>query len=231
MNSLPMMKREYQMELETSESTDHLTPRQLELLRRIACSQHSHCYSPTIAELACESGISRSTVFEHIAELRRKGLLSGYPNRARSLRLTCQAHELLSGLVDHRADACSAPAGIPLRGIVAAGRPMEAIENVECLSFNSCFGSGDDIFALQVRGDSMVNADIHDGDYVVCRRTSAAEDGQLVIAVVDDEDATLKRFYKDKHQARLQPANDCYEPIYSDNCRIEAVVIGLVRRL
>ncbi len=219
------------MELGTSESTVHLTPRQLQLLRRIACSQDSHRYSPTIAELACESGISRSTVFEHIAELRRKGLLSGCPNRARSLRLTWQAQELLSGLVDHRTDAYPAPAGIPLRGIVAAGVPMEAVENVECLSFNSCFGSGDDIFALQVRGHSMVNADIRDGDYVVCRRTSVAEDGQLVIAVVDGEDATLKRFHKDKYQARLQPANDGYEPIYSDNCRIEAVVIGLLRKL
>jgi repressor LexA len=76
----------------------------------------------------------------------------------------------------------------------------------------------------------MVNEDIRDGDYVICRRSNAADDGQLVVAIVDEENATLKRFYREKNQARLQPANDNYQPIYSDNCRIEAVVIGLVRR-
>ena len=76
----------------------------------------------------------------------------------------------------------------------------------------------------------MINEDIHEGDYVICRRSSVADDGQLVVAIVDEENATLKRFYKEKNRARLQPANDDYQPIYSDNCRIEAVVVGLVRR-
>ncbi len=107
---------------------------------------------------------------------------------------------------------------------------LEAVENVECLSLNSCFGTADDIFALEVKGDSMINEDIREGDYVICRRSSVADDGQLVVAIVDEENATLKRFYKEKNRARLQPANDDYQPIYSDNCRIEAVVVGLVRR-
>ena len=76
----------------------------------------------------------------------------------------------------------------------------------------------------------MVDDDIRDGDYVICRRSCLADDGQLVIAIVDDENATLKRFYRQKSCARLQPANDDYDPIYSDDCRIEAVVIGLVRK-
>jgi len=109
--------------------------------------------------------------------------------------------------------------------------PIEAVENAESLSLNSCFGNGHDIFALEVKGDSMIGADIHEGDYVICRRQSTAHNGQLVVAIVDEENATLKRFYKEKTRARLQPANDDYDPIYSDNCRIEAVVIGLVRRL
>jgi repressor LexA len=117
-----------------------------------------------------------------------------------------------------------------LSGRVAAGVPLEAVENVESLSLSSCFGTGDDIFALEVKGESMINEDIHEGDYVICRRRSVADDGQLVIAIVDEENATLKRFYKEKNRARLQPANDDYQPIYSDNCRIEAVVVGLVRR-
>ena len=76
----------------------------------------------------------------------------------------------------------------------------------------------------------MINEDIHEGDYVICRRSSVARDGQLVVAIVDEENATLKRFYKERNRVRLQPANDNYQPIYSDNCRIEAVVVGLVRK-
>ena len=77
----------------------------------------------------------------------------------------------------------------------------------------------------------MVGDDIRDGDYVICRRTSSADDGQLIVALLDNENATLKRFYKEKTHVRLQPANDDYQPIYSDNCQIEAVVVGLVRKL
>jgi len=219
------------MPLRTVNHTIHLTPRQLQLLRMVARFQENRRYSPTLAEMASELNISRSTAFEHIAELRKKGLLSGYPNRARSLKVSSRAQELLNELSERAFHSASVePAGIPLAGRVVAGVPLEAVENVESLSLNSCFGSGDDIFALEVRGDSMVNEDIRQGDYVICRRCNAAENGQLVVAVVDNENATLKRFYKDKNQARLQPANDNYQPIYSDNCRIEAIVIGLVRK-
>ena len=220
------------MQLETAKTTIQLTPRQLQLLKLVACFQENRCYSPTIAELASELGISRSTVFEHIAELRRKGLLSGYPNKARSLSLTTKAQEVLSCLISQRSELYSDEGtGIRLCGRVAAGVPLEAVENIEYLSLNSCFGNGDDIFALEVKGDSMVGENIQEGDYVICRRSSVADNGQLVIAIVDNEDATLKRFYKEKTQARLEPANNSYQPIYSDNCHIEAVVIGLIRKL
>jgi repressor LexA len=220
------------MQLAAATSAVQLTPRQLQLLRILARFHASQCYSPTIAELASELHISRSTVFEHVAELRRKGLLSGYPNRARSLKLTSRAQKLLSCLADQRSGSfCDEATGIRLSGKVAAGLPLEAVENIEYLSLNSCFGDGDDMFALQVKGDSMVGEDIREGDYIICRRSSVANDGQLVIALVDNENATLKRFYNEKGQARLQPANENYQPIYSDNCRIQAVVIGLVRRL
>jgi len=209
-----------------------LTPRQLQLLNMVAGAQENQCYSPTIAELACELNISRSTVFGHIAELRRKGLLAYSPNRARSLKLTSTAQELLSCLTNQHSHSYSDNApGIPLSGRVAAGVPVEAIEDIEYLSLNSCFGSSADIFALEVKGDSMMDDDIRQGDYVICRRACRADDGQLVIAIVDDENATLKRFYKEKNRARLQPANENYQPIYSNNCRVAAVVIGLVRKL
>jgi repressor LexA len=215
-----------------TEPMNRLTPRQLQLLKAIHAFQQNQCYSPTIAELASQLYISRSTVFEHIAELRKKGLLSAYACRARSSKLTSKAHELLNYAADHSPDSCPQPStAVPFLGRVAAGLPIEAVENREHLSLSSHFGTSDDIFALEVKGDSMVGDDIRDGDYVICRRTSSADNGQLVVALLDNENATLKRFYKEKTQVRLQPANDDYQPIYSDNCQIEAVVVGLVRKL
>jgi len=220
------------MQLKTAKRTNGLTPRQLQLLKAIAAFEAGRCYSPTIGELASELGVSRSTAFEHIGELRKKDLLSAWPGRARSLKLTSRAHELLSrAREDGSHHFAGVSPGIPLLGMVAAGLPLEAVESKEQLSLSSCFGSGDDIFAIEVRGDSMLGDAIRDGDYVICRRSCSANNGQLVVAIVDDEEATVKRIYKEDGRVRLQPANDDYEPIYSDNCRIEAVVVGLVRRL
>ena len=220
------------MRANTATTKIQLTPRQLQLLTMVAQFQENRCYSPTLAEMASELHISRSTVYEHIGELRRKGLLSDSPNKARSLKVSSQAQRLLSNLGDE--DYQTEPheaAAIPLAGTVAAGLPIEAVENTESLSLTSCFGSRDDMFALEVRGDSMIGDDIHEGDYVICRRQSTAQDGQLVVAILDEDNATLKRFYKERTRARLQPANDDYDPIYSYNCRIEALVVGLVRKL
>ena len=148
------------------------------------------------------------------------------------MKLTSRAQELLRQIADRNSNlVCEPPTGIPLVGRVAAGLPIEAIEDREYVSLSSHFGGGDEIFALEVTGDSMLGDDIRDGDYVICRRSSLANDGQLVVAIVGNEDATLKRLYKENGRVRLQPANDDYEPIYSDNCRIEAVVVGLVRKL
>lgn len=219
------------MPMRTAKRAIQLTPRQHQLLRMVAQFQENRCYSPTLGEMASELNISRSTVFEHITELRKKDLLCASPNRARSLTLTSQARALLSSFSDLRVfDDPTESAGIPLAGKVAAGVPLEAVENVEHLSLNSCFGSGDNIFALEVSGESMIDEDIHEGDYVICRRSRTAQNGQLVVAIVDNDNATLKRFYKEKTRVRLQPANDNFLPIYSDNCQIEAVVIGLVRK-
>ncbi len=215
-----------------SKPTCRLTPRQLQLLKIIAGSQTSRCYSPTIAELASEVGISRSTAFEHIAELRKKGLLRSYLGRARSLKPTSKAQKLLKAL-DYQSNSLHyhPPTGIPLAGRVAAGEPIEAVEDTEVLSLSSYFAPSDDIFALEVTGDSMAGDDIRSGDFVICRRSTVAENGQLVVAIVDEKEATLKRFYKEKTKVRLQPANNDYDPIYSEACRIEAVVVGLLRKL
>jgi repressor LexA len=213
-----------------------LTPRQMQLLNLIASTRTSRPYSATIQELASQLQISRTTAFEHLAALREKGLLQGSPNKARSLKLTPQ------GLKLHKKTAAAssqvAPdeqptdcAALPLLGRVAAGRPIEAIQHSQQLSLTAQFGTTDDVFALQVTGDSMINDGINDGDYVICKRTPNAHNGAIVVAIVDDDTATVKRFYKEADSIRLQPANDKYQPIYTQNCRIEAVVVGLLRKL
>ena len=221
------------MRLNATEPIDGLTPRQVELLRLIACFCDRQRYSPTMAELAGELGISRSTVFEHLAELQRKGLLSTSPGRARSLKVTSRGHGLLEhiGTDASEANEEEAEPGIPLLGRIAAGLPHEAVENTESISLESCFGLGGDLFALEVSGDSMIEENIAPGDYVICRRTNAADNGEIVVALVDDGEATLKRFYRESQCIRLQPANANYPPIYTNNCHIEGVVVGLVRRL
>jgi repressor LexA len=147
------------------------------------------------------------------------------------LVLTSKAHRLLERANEQQTnDNPQQEEGIPLAGRVAAGVPIEAVENKESLSLDNLFGMSGDIFALEVRGDSMTGEGIENGDYVICRKSSTADDGQLVVAIVDSENATLKRFYKEKSAVRLQPANEQYEPIYSRNCRIEAVVVGVVKR-
>jgi repressor LexA len=210
---------------------DGLTPKQLQVLRHIAAFHGSQCYSPTIAELATQLSLSRSTVFEHLGELQRKSLLTTSPGRARSLKLTPQGRRLLRNTQAPEAEEETPPqASVPLLGRVAAGLPVEAVENKENVSLASYFGMGDDLFALEVRGDSMIEDDIHSGDYVICRHAQTAENGDLVVALLNEDQATLKRFYRERDRVRLQPANPDYQPIYSDNCRIEAVVIGLLRK-
>jgi repressor LexA len=210
---------------------DGLTPKQLQVLRHIAAFQGSQRYSPTIADLASQLSLSRSTVFEHLGELQRKSLLTTSPGRARSLKLTPQGRKLLkhAQAPEPRGEEASGE-GVPLLGRVAAGLPVEAVENRDSLSLRSCFGTGDELFALRVSGDSMIEENIRPGDFVICRRAERAENGQIVVALVNEGEATLKRFYREADRARLQPANADYEPIYSDNCRIEAVVVGLLRK-
>ncbi len=216
--------------MQQTNPTTQVTPRQLQVLRAIAELQQSRCYSPTIAEVAEVLSISRTTAFEHIGVLREKGLLAGSKGKVRSLRLTARANRLLKEDVQ-TARLAQSETGVPLLGRVAAGQPTEAIENPETMSLRELFGPAEDIFTLQVSGDSMIDEGISDGDYVICKRSTSARDGQVVVAIVDEDEATLKKFYKEANRARLQPANSAYNPIYSDNCRIEAIVLGLLRRL
>ena len=207
-----------------------ITPRQLEILKIIGKFEASRCYSATMAELAEAAGVSRTTAFEHTARLRKKGLLVKSKGRARCLKLT-ESGSLLLERQERLEKNVRSGGGLKLLGRVAAGAPIEAIENAEEISLRTVFGDSDDVFALEVRGDSMIEEGIDTGDFVICKKATNAVEGQMVVAIVDDENATLKRFYQEDGRVRLEASNKAYEPIYTDNCRVEAQVLGDVRRL
>jgi repressor LexA len=195
-----------------------LTPKQQNILRLIRDYQHSHGYSPTMQELADVLGVSKVTVFEHVNGLQKKGLLRKSKHRARSLELTSRV-----SFPDDRETA------MPLVGYIAAGAPIEAIENREVIELDQLFRGHKDVFVLKVRGDSMIDEQIRDGDLVVVERRETARDGETVVALIDGEEATLKTFFREGKRARLQPANAAYKPIYADNVQIQGVVIGVLR--
>lgn len=204
-----------------SRSSRQLTPRQLEILTRIRNHQRSSGYSPTMQELADAMDLSKVTVFEHVDLLVQKGMLRRSPHKARSLELTS-----LARFPDER------PTCLPLVGRIAAGLPIEAIEDAEPLDLEEIFEAGTaDVFVLRVNGNSMIDDHIRDGDFVVCRRQETARNGETVVALLADGEATLKRFYRERSRIRLQPANDEFEPIYVKNCAIQGVVIGVLRRM
>ena len=201
-----------------------LTPRQLEILRAVRDGTRLNGYSPTMQELADQLGISKVTVFEHVNALVKKGLLRRLRHKARSLEVTSSAR-----FPDDRATL------VPLAGRIAAGRPIEAVEDVEALDLEEVFaarrGASASNFALKVTGDSMIDDHIADGDYVIVEPRKNAKDGEIVVALLEDGEATLKRFYRERGRFRLQPSNAAYQPIYVDRVDIQGVVVGVVRRL
>ncbi len=198
---------------------DFLTPRQLEILTMIRDGRHRNGYSPTLQEMADILGVSKITVFEHVEALIGKGLLTRRASRARSLALTAQAHL-----------PAARPTRLPLVGRIAAGRPIEAIETTETVDLEEVFASRYPVGVLQVVGDSMIDEQIRDGDLVVFERRSNPRNGETVVALVNGDEATLKKFYKEKNRIRLQPANPKYEPIYARNVDVQGIVIGVLRR-
>lgn len=216
-----------------------ITPRQLEVLQAVAEFQARHGYSATIAELSQRLSASRPTVHEHLAALADAKLVRRTATgKARSLRLTERGRRLLarvqrpdkSQTQTHR-HIIEEVSSIPLAGRICAGYGIENSEQNDRLSWKELFGRTEDLFALRVKGTSMVQAGIEDGDYVICRRQATAENGQVVAAIVDGERAMLKRFFLEPSQVRLKAENDAFAPVFSTDCRIEGVLVGVVRRL
>jgi repressor LexA len=209
--------------------TPSLTPKQLHILTRIRDLRVGRGYSPTMQELADELGVSKVTIFEHVEALIKKGALLRQPNKARSLEVNPEV-ELPDE--DRRTK-------LPLVGTIAAGLPIEAVENREFLDLEELFappakvenkfGSAGSTFVLRVRGDSMIDEHIREGDYVVIQRQNNARNGQTVVALLPNGEATLKKFYREQGRIRLQPANARYEPILVEDVKIQGIVVGVIR--
>jgi repressor LexA len=196
-----------------------LTPKQLRVLTFIRDFTRARGYAPTMQELGDEFGVSKVTVFEHVTALQRKGYLKRSKHKARSLRLS-----------DNITFADERPTRMPLVGTIAAGLPIEAIQDQEILDLEEMFVSPHGNFVLRVRGDSMIEDNIADGDYVIVEKREAARDGETVVALINGEEATLKRFYRTPKGIRLEAANPAYEPIITKNVQIQGIVVGVLRR-
>jgi len=195
---------------------ENLTKRQKEILAYIEEFIASHDYAPSYREIAEFFHLgSIATVADHLENLVEKGFLVKDPFEARSLQLTPRW--------DDRTFE------IPLMGTIVAGYPIEAIRTNETIDIPKDM-MGKNVFALKVRGDSMVEDGIFDGDYIIIEQTDNPRNGEIVVALIDNENATLKRFYREKGRIRLQPANSNFKPIYSNKVIVQGRVKGVIRK-
>jgi repressor LexA len=197
-----------------------LTKRQKQILDYLDSFIEVNGYSPSFEEIADNFGYSSlATVHEHLTNLERKGYLRKDYNKSRSLELVPAEGTLAVEL--------------PLLGLVAAGLPIEAVEQNESLAVPYDMLRGGSNFVLQVRGDSMIEEQIRDGDYIVVHSRQTAENGEMVVALVHDDSATVKKFYRESGgRVRLQPANVTMQPMYfqEDEVRIQGIVIAVIRK-
>jgi repressor LexA len=194
-----------------------LTPRQREIYRFIREKIQTRGYGPTVREIGTHFDIkSPNGVMCHLKALQKKGLIHREANMSRAIQL------LQDPATAHRT-------GLKYRGRIAAGLPLEAVEDAEEFGIDE-WQDHDDTFVLQVEGDSMIEEHIAHGDYVIIKSQNTARDGQIVAVLDDDGGATLKRIYKEKSRVRLEPANRAMKPIYRDNVKILGVLVGVVRK-
>lgn len=198
-----------------------LTDRQKEVLEFIASFSEENGYPPTVREIGENFGISLRAVQDHIAACQKKGYLSQCQKRSRSFRV-------IKGETVQEARVFVTK--VPKLGTIAAGKPLLAEENLDgYVTIAEPFVKpGKTYFALNVRGASMINAGILEGDLAIIEQSEIAAEGQIVVAVVDNA-ITLKRFYKEQNRVRLQPENPDFQPIYSSDVKIAGIMVGLVR--
>ena len=212
----------------------HLTKRQQEIFEFIKRYSAKYGYPPTVRDIGKAVGLaSSSTVHAHLANLEKLGLLRRDPSKPRAIELLDRMREDVGGAVGTMAENVRnlVRPGLPLVGHVAAGQPILAEENIEdYVQVPDIAGGDDGEYVLRVRGDSMRDVGILEGDFVVVRPQDTATDGEIVVALVGEE-ATVKRFFQEEDHVRLQPENSEMEPIRSRDVRVLGRVVGLMRSL
>jgi repressor LexA len=206
-----------------------LTKRQQEIFDFIKRYSADFGYPPTVRDIGKAVGLaSSSTVHAHLANLEKLGLLRRDPSKPRAIEMLDRAREGVEQAVENVRSLVK-PDGLPLVGQVAAGSPVLAEENIEeYVSVPPLAGGETGEYVLRIRGESMKNAGILEGDYVVVRPQESASDGEIVVALVGEE-ATVKRFFRENDHVRLQPENETMEPIRSKDVRVLGRVVGLFR--
>ena len=209
-----------------------LTKRQQEIFDFIKKYSAKHGYPPTVRDIGKAVGLaSSSTVHAHLANLEKAGLLRRDPSKPRAIELLDRAIENVRDTAGSAVRSVVGSGGVPVLGSVAAGAPVLAEENIEDYVDVPAVAGGEQAeFILKVKGDSMVDAGILEGDFVVVRKQDTANDGDIVVALVGEE-ATVKRFYKEADHIRLQPENDTMEPIRSREARVLGRVVGVMRKV
>jgi|SRR5437588_3175806 len=201
-----------------------VTKRQREVLDFIQGFEADRNYSPSYQEIAEGLGLSSiATVHKHVHNLKRKQLLKGEDNRSRSLEVVARRMTKLPVISD---------LGFPLLGKIAAGQPIEAISNQETISLSDIARSRGEVYVLEVKGDSMQDEHIIEKDYVLVEKTNTARDGEIVVALVNGADATLKRLYREGAMIRLQPSNASMKPMRypAQSVQVQGRVVGVLRR-
>lgn len=196
-------------------SKQTLTRRQRDIYDFLRDKIVNRGYGPTVREIGLQFGIrSPNGVMCHLKALEKKGLITRESHMSRAIQLNNPPQPKTS---------------MPLAGMIAAGQPLLALQQEERVDFSGLFNSSEH-FCLRVKGDSMIDDHIAEGDYVIVRKQTDCRDGDIVVARIDGDEATLKRYYKETHRVRLEPANKGMKPIFSNKVALEGVVVGVIRQ-
>jgi len=214
--------------------TKHDAERKRRILEFVAATLRDRGYPPSVREIAHAVDLaSTSAVHHHLQSLEREGYLERGVAQSRAIRLTPTAAIMLGLASELVPQSVAAEAHVlPVVGEIAAGGPIEAYQDVsETMPVPDLLAPDGDAYLLRVRGDSMIEAHITDGDYVVIRPQQTARNGDIVVAQVEENAVTLKRFFREQGRVRLQPANPDYPPQFYDEVRIQGKLIGVIRRM
>jgi len=196
----------------------HYTKKQYAVMKFIAEYIAAHGIPPTLEEVGKNFNVCKVTIFEHLKMLEKKGAIRRRKGLSRSVEILDEQF------------ATPSPTRVPLVGRIAAGRPIEAIENPQTVDLSALIPRDKECYLLRVKGDSMIDEHIADGDYVIVEKRETARDGQIVVAIINDNEATLKRLYREGRGFRLEPANPSVPPIRTSRVDIRGVVIGVLRK-